>query len=121
MRNLLSALAFAAVLSIGTAHAAPAFGASAHRLGAAGGAGKASAESRPQSLLEAIISLVRFDLSAKTAPIVSEAYPGVAANAKECDKAEKTELAKADTAKQTDGGESAKGRARTGDPVYLAF
>jgi hypothetical protein len=40
--------------------------------------------------------------------------------AKQCDQAKKTEVAKAETKDEAEGA-SSKGKSRTGEPVYLAF
>lgn len=122
MRKAMTALAFAAALSIGTAEAAPGFGPSSHRIGGGVGSGKAATtESKPQSIVESLFAILGFDISAsaKVEPVVGEAYPERAGAAKECDQEKKTEVAKADSKDANTPG--AKGRTRTGEPVYLAF
>jgi hypothetical protein len=118
----MTAPAFAAALSIGSVHAAPGFGPSSHRVGGAVGAGKsATTESKPQSIVESLFALIGLDLSAsaKVEPVVGEAYPERAGGSKECDQEKTTEVAKVDSKDEKATG--AKGRTRTGEPVYLAF
>lgn len=122
MRNYLSALVFTAVFSIGAAQAAPSFGPSSHRLGGddSRSAKAAKNDERPLSLFEMALSIVGVKLATSVEPVVGERIARSGEKSKECDKAETTEVAKAEP---KDGGEGAgsKGRARPGEPVYLAF
>jgi len=118
----LCAFALLAVLSIGAAQAAPSFGASSHRLGGdeSTSARAATKDERPLSLLEMALSLAGVKLSTGVEPVVGDRVVRGANKSKECDNAEAAEVAKAEP---EDGGEGAtsKGRARSGEPVYLAF
>ncbi|HNS86239.1 MAG TPA: hypothetical protein PKH09_05000 [Parvularculaceae bacterium] len=118
MRQKISLLAAAAVLLIGgAAQAAPGFGASSHRLG---GGSAASTQSKPASLLEATLRLFGFETAATVQPVVGDRLGDTAGRTKECDQADKAEVAKAET-KTAQGGAEAKARPRPNEPVYLAF
>lgn len=122
MRNYLTAFAATAIFSIGAAQAAPSFGPSSHRLGGDDNRSAKAArnDERPLSLFEMALSMVGVKLTTSVKPVVGETTARSVEKGKECDKAETTEVAKAET---KDGGESAasKGRARPSEPVYLAF
>lgn len=117
MRRSLAAIAFAAALAFGAAEAAPLFGASTHRLG---GGQAAKEQNDARALLEAIFAWIGFDLVATVEPVAREGVADQAGRPKECDRAKKAEVAKAETKDESEGG-SSKGRSRTGEPVYLAF
>jgi len=116
MRNHFAAIVIASALTVTAAHAAP-FGPSSHRLG--GGASSPEAQ-KSVNFIEALLGFIGIELSASVEPVVSESYVGPARPAKECDQAKKSEVAKAETKEEAQGA-SSKGRARPGDPVYLAF
>jgi hypothetical protein len=119
MRHTMIAIFAASAVSFGLAQAAPGFGASSHRLG--GGSGDQKSERHHDSLgwLEALLAFAGVDPSASVEPVAGET---LGASAKQCDKQKKTEVAKADDKEATkEGAGSTKGRARTGEPVYLAF
>ena len=121
MRQHLIILVGAAVLLVGgAAEAAPAFGASSHRLsGSASGHSKAQA-ARPLGWFEAALGLIGIDLAASVMPVGGEAMNERGARSSECETAKKTEVAKADPKDETNASGS-KGRARPNEPVYLAF
>jgi hypothetical protein len=118
MRHGFTAIALVTALTMGAAHAAPDFGASSHRLG--GVSKPAEKERNPLALFELALGLIGFDLSASVEPVVGETLNDSASRAKKCDQAKDTEVAKAETKNGSDTG-SSKGRARNGEPVYLAF
>jgi hypothetical protein len=112
-------MVLATVMMTGAAQAAPSFGASSHRLG--GSAGEPSKSERTSlSLVEMVIGLIGFDLSASVEPVVGETLNDSARKSKTCDQAKETEVAKAETKNGSDSS-SSKGRAKPGEPVYLAF
>ena len=119
MRNHLTAILIASALAMSAAQAAP-FGPASHRLGGGSAAAKSSQDAKPMTLIEAFLGLIGFDMAVSVEPVVGETYVDRAGDAKQCDDAKKSEVAKAETSDDARGG-SSKGRTRTGDPVYLAF
>lgn len=118
----LCAFAFSTALMFGVAQAAPSFGSSSHRLGGddSGSARATRKDERPLSLFEMALSIAGVKLTTSVEPVVGEASARGTKPAKECEKAKATEVAKADSKDGGEGG-SSKGRARSGEPVYLAF
>lgn len=118
----LYAFAFSTALMFGVAQAAPSFGSSSHRLGGDDSRTSKAArkDERPLSLLEMALSVAGVKLTTSVEPVAGERSARGTKPAKQCDKAETTEVAKADTKDGGEGG-STKARARSGEPVYLAF
>jgi hypothetical protein len=119
MKIRLTAIVIAAAFTVGSANAATGFGSSSHRLGGDSSA-RAAKDSKPLTLIEAVLGLIGFDFAASVEPVASEAYADRTGKPKECEQAKKTEVAKAESKEDEQGGAS-KGRTRTGEPVYLAF
>ena len=118
----LYAFAFSTALMFGVAQAAPSFGSSSHRLGGDDSASSRAArkDERPLSLFEMALSIAGVKLTTSIEPVVAEGSARGTKPAKQCDKAETTEVAKADSKDGGEGG-STKARVRSGEPVYLAF
>lgn len=114
MRTLAISIATAALMA-SPAFAAPSFGPAGHWLG---GDDARAKQEKGVDLPSAVLSLFGIDLAATITPVASEAYEKKVGS-KECDQAKKTEVAKAEP-KASDASGS-KGRARAGEPVYLAF
>lgn len=118
MRLSLTVIIAAAALSIGAAHAAPAFGSSSHRLG--GTANEPAKKGEALSFFEALFAVLGIDAAASVEPVVGETMNRRDGKAKQCDQEKKSEVAKAETKDEAEGA-SSKGKSRTGEPVYLAF
>ena len=119
MRNHILAVVLASALAVSAAHAAP-FGPASHRLGGGTTSAKPSETAKPINLVEAILGFIGFDLSASVEPVAGETYVDQNGKTQQCDETKKSEVAKAETKEDAQGG-SSKGRTRNGDPVYLAF
>ena len=119
MRNLLAAIIIASALTMTVAQAAP-FGPSSHRLGGGASSSKSSETPKTVNFVEALLGIIGIEPTASVEPVVGESYVSPARQTEECDQAKKSEVAKAET-KEDAQGASSKGRARPGDPVYLAF
>lgn len=119
MRNHLVGIVLASALAVSAAQATP-FGPASHRLGGGASSSTSSDESTPKSLIDAFLGFIGFNLAVSVEPVVGDAYVDRAGKTRECDEAKKSEVAKAETKDDAQGG-SSKGRTRPGDPVYLAF
>jgi hypothetical protein len=118
MRLSLTVIVAAAALTIGAAHAAPAFGTSSHRVG--GSSSEPVKKGDALSIFEALFAVLGFDVAASVEPVADETMNRRDGKAKQCEQAKKAEVAKAETKNEAEGA-SSRGKSRTGEPVYLAF
>ena len=115
MRHSLFALSALAVLSFGVAHAAPGFGSSSHRLG---GDNKSTASSKTEtaSLLQLIAAFIKVEPAATVrSGKETDRKPG------ELDECEETKQAENKSKPSTKTSARDDAKARSAEPIYLAF
>lgn len=115
MRHSLFAFSALAVLSFGVAHAAPGFGSSSHRLG---GDTKPTASSKAETatLIQLVAALIGIESAATVGTgKESDRKPG------ELDECEETKQAESKSKPSTKTSARSDAKARSAEPIYLAF